>query len=73
MTLYNAPEWKAFQILPLYYLRSIAERRILVRTLPVDVVPCRGGRIFAHKNCYNLSEVMITFLDMIDPGNLRMT
>ena len=42
----------------------IAERRILVRTLPIEVVRCREGRVLNLKLVIFI--VMITFLDSID-------
>ena len=44
---------------------SVAERRILVRTLPVDVVTCRAGG-FVHLK-WDISKVFMTFLGTILP------
>ena len=50
---------------------SIAEIIILVRTLPVDVVPCGAGR-FLHSKLV-IFKVIFIFLDRIDLMKPRMT
>ena len=52
-------------------IERIAEIRILVRTLPIEVGRCREGRYLRLKLV--IFSVMITFLDSIDLGNSNIT
>ena len=52
----------------------IAERRILVRTLPVDVGPCGAGRYLHLKLViFNVIVIFLERLDLVKPQMTRKT